>query len=418
MSKRLNGFAWNLYDYSNAIVMIVFYVYFANWFVRDMGMSDLWYNMTYSAGSLLLLLTAPLYARRADVYALQITYLRRVTLLLLISFAGVMYGMIVARSALVAGIAFVFANYFYQFCYIFYNTLIVHVVSEEKRDRASGFGFMCHWLGQLSGLVISVLVTKGIITSFGITGAAAPLAPVVCIFVVLSVTSLLLYKKKEVSLSTRMSMSEYLHEWSAQYKGFKELLRIPGLGLYLLSFFLFADAIITASTNYPLFITGVFGVSETVSAYVFIGILFMSAVGAILSGQILRRIGIRRMLLVILGGFVVVLPILGVIQSFVWHIFFTMLMGLLYGSIWAVARLGVVKLCPHDQLNHAFSYYTLAERFSTLVGPLAWGVTLFALQSYGALRYRVALIVMAFFVLAGFYILSKIQELKEVKCGK
>jgi len=76
---RGKTFFWAVYDFANSIVLITFFVYFADWLVVDKGVSDFWYNMLYTLGTLLLLLTAPVFGARADKYKVQKRYLLVVT---------------------------------------------------------------------------------------------------------------------------------------------------------------------------------------------------------------------------------------------------------------------------------------------------------------------------------------------------
>jgi len=64
--NRKNIFLWTLYDFANSITTIVFFLYFSQWLVVDKGVPDFWYNMIFTASSVLLLLTAPVLGSIAD----------------------------------------------------------------------------------------------------------------------------------------------------------------------------------------------------------------------------------------------------------------------------------------------------------------------------------------------------------------
>ena len=85
-------------------------------------------------------------------------------------------------------------------------------------------------------------------------------------------------------------------------------------------------------------------------------------------------------------------------------------MGFLYGAVWTVTRSAMTALCPKDKLNFGFSFYTLAERVSTLIGPLSWGLITVVLTGLGPIRYRIAMVTMGVFVAIGVYFLRKVDR--------
>ena len=179
------------------------------------------------------------------------------------------------------------------------------------------------------------------------------------------------------------------------------------MGTFLLAYFFFNDAIITAMNNFPIYLHNVFGVSDQVQSLLLLGILFTSAAGALVGGWCTDRLGIKPMLMILLAGWCIVFPLMGVTTNFPAFVALSIVIGLLFGSIWTVTRAAMTALCPPRQANFGFSFYTLAERVSTLVGPLAWGVIVSSLTDLGALRYRIALMAMAVFVAVGIFIVRK-----------
>lgn len=59
---------------------------------------------------------------------------------------------------------------------------------------------------------------------------------------------------------------------------------------------------------------------------------------------------------------------------------------------------------------YLFYNYTLAERFSTFVGPITWGLITLLLLHTGSLRYRIALMAMVLFILMGLLIVKSIPS--------
>jgi UMF1 family MFS transporter len=167
---------------------------------------------------------------------------------------------------------------------------------------------------------------------------------------------------------------------------------------------------VTAVNNFPIYLEQIFHLSDTVKSLVIISILVTSAIGAFITGWVADKTGLKKTLNYVLGAWVIVFPLLAVTTSFPFFVVLCTLVGFLYGSMWAVTRTAMVALVPKDKLNFGFSYYTLAERTSTFIGPLAWGIVTAVTLHLGAVRYRYALFAMTLFVAIGIYILARIPK--------
>ena len=410
MNKK-NIFLWTLYDFANSIVTIVFFLYFSQWFVVDKGVADFWYNMIFTIGSALLLLTAPILGSIADKNGKQQNYLNQITIIVFVFFLLASFTILFfSQKVFLAALFFLVANYLYQFSFVFYNALLHHIAPREKWGRISGIGQTGNWLGQITGLLITLPLASGAVYIIGEAGRAQTFLPAVIIFFVLALPMLLFFKlPKQETVYNKISLKEeYKNYWSQ----FKELIKSPNMGLFLLAYFFFNDAVITASTNFPIYLQNVFAVSDSTKSMLLVGILATSAVGAFCSGWVADKIGLKKSLTIVLGSWVILFPLFGITSNFTVFIILSIFMGFLYGSIWTVTRAAMTVLCPKEKLNFGFSFYTLAERASTLVGPLSWGLITSLFISLGPTRYRIAITFMAVFVAIGIFFLRKV-EIKE-----
>ena len=230
-------------------------------------------------------------------------------------------------------------------------------------------------------------------------------------FFVLALPMLLCLKlPKQKSFDHKINLRE---EYKSQWGRFKELILDKNMKFFLLAFFFFNDAVITVSNNFPIYLQNVFGVSDKLKVILLGGALFTSIFGALFSGFIADKIGLKKSILFVIGIWVIFLPILGLNTNFTVFMVLSILMGFLFGAIWTVSRAVMTALTPKEKLNFGFSFYTLAERTSTLVGPLFWGLITYIFIDFGATRYRIAMVVMAVFVAVGFCLVRKV-EIKKV----
>ena len=202
---------------------------------------------------------------------------------------------------------------------------------------------------------------------------------------------------------------QFKYELKGLFTETKKLFLFPGVALFILAYFLFNDAILTASNNFPIFLEQVWAVSDTVKTYILLGIVFTSAIGGLLSGIIADRLGHKKTLIFIISGWIFILPFIGFINNFTLFIIATTVMGFWFGSNWAVSRSVMAYLAPPQGHNLAFAYFGLIERASSFVGPIIWGLVVTSLVSIGSDRYRFATLAVTIFIVLGLFALIKVR---------
>ena len=396
MNKK-NLFKWSLYDFANSFVFINFLLYFSQWMVVDGGLSDFWYNAIFAITSILLFLSAPTLASFTDKYGGRKYLLNFATIG---TFLG--YGLATAFAYLgtqyifIIAICFLLGQYFYQLSFVFYNTLIEDVADKEHRARASGIGQFSNSLGQVAGLLIALPLSAT---------RLQPLFPSLILFILLSLPMMIYFvdsKPKENVLNIKI-LKEGEKEYFKKMKIFFSIsIAVP----MLVSFFFFNDAVITISNNYPIYMERVFGVSDNIKNYLLLAVLLMSAIGGIISGWVADKIGALKTLKFILIGWIILIPLIATSKSLISLSIFSSLVGLLIGSVWTVTRAYLSEILQKEELGYGFSFYTLAERFATLFGPLTWGGIIAVLGTQHT-SYRTAMLSMVVFVLIGLIILLR-----------
>ncbi|MEK7167316.1 MAG: MFS transporter, partial [Patescibacteria group bacterium] len=150
----------------------------------------------------------------------------------------------------------------------------------------------------------------------------------------------------------------------------------------------------------------VFGVSDNIKNYLLLAVLLMSATGGIVSGWIADKIGALKTLKFILIGWIILIPLIATSKSLISLSIFSSLVGLLIGSVFAVTRAYLSEILKKEELGYGFSFYTIAERFAMLFGPLTYG-GIIAILGTQHTSYRIAMLSMVVFVIIGLVILSK-----------
>lgn len=410
MDSKRNISLWILYDYANSFVLIVFFMYFAQWLVVDRGMADIYYNLTYTVTAILLFLTVPFTGQLLDRTWRRISGLRYTTLL-----TGLFHALCAVfalyNKDILALISFTMGLYFYLLSFTFYTPLIKDISNEKNMGLISGLGIAANYLGQLSGLIVVLPFANSQWSIFGGNARAETLLPSVAVFLLLSIPTLLFFhepKRKPLNIQPKTMIMETLKETNI-------LLRYPSVVLFLLSYFFFNDGILTAANNFSIFMEQVWHLPDTTKTFVLLGILVTSAIGGIASGYVADRFGHKRTLMFILIGYLFILPAVGLMSEFMLFAIVTSFMGLWYGAVWTVSRSVMTYVAPKGKHNLAFAYFGLAERASSLLGPLVWGGVVSGFVSLGVIRYRIAPIVMTLFILLGIFALRKVKDDREEK---
>lgn len=409
MGTNKNIFLWVLYDFANSIILIVFFLYFSQWIVIERGIPDLWFNLSFTTAALLLLCTVPLMGVLLD------KYWRRITVIRIATFAtAFFYGscalFATQGSSTAALTAFTVGLYFYLLSFTVYTPLIADIANAERQGRVSGYGIGANHLGQIAGLLLVLPFATGNLSWFGASSRAETLLPAVIGFLVCALPTLLFFKeplKEKKTFSYTKEMKECLTEA-------KTLFVFPGIGAFLIAYFLFNDAISTASNNFSIFLEQVWSVPDTTKTLLLLAILLMSSIGGFVSGYIADTIGHKRTLTYILVGWVLILPAVALISNFTLFVGVVVLMGLWFGASWTVSRSLMSILAPAHKKNLTFGYFGLVERASSFVGPLVWGGVATGLVSLGPDRYRIAATVLTIFVAMSLVALTKVPNDRKV----
>lgn len=405
MRTKRNVFLWASYDFANSLVSIVFFLYFAQWIVVEQGIADLTFNLAFTVSALLLLVTVPFTGVVLDRSLRRISGLRLTTIGCAI-FYGLCAFVATQGNGIFALILFTIGLYLYLLSFTFYTPLINDISSEKKRGRVSGLGIMANYFGQFTGLLIALPFSRGILSLFGGSARAETLFPAVIAFFVFSLPMLVFFREPH-RVAQKISFVSKVKEIGIQTRS---LFGTSGVALFLVAFFLFNDAILTASNNFSIFLEQVWHVSDTIKTFILLGVVITSALGGLGAGFIADRFGHKRTLAVILAGWMVLLPLIGFVTHFGMFVVLSVLMGFWFGASWASARSVMAYVAPSGKHNLAFGYYGLAERASSLLGPIVWGVIVSSLVDLGSVRYRIAVAAVSVFVLLGLIVLSRVRS--------
>lgn len=385
------AFSWALYDFANSFVFIAFLIYFPRWLVLEGGLSETWYNMTFVVGSLGLLAAAPFFGGRADARGRGRRYLTLSTVGCALGYTGAIAAG-VAGSAALAAAAFTVGNFCYQLAFVFYNPVLNAVSTPENRGRISGFGYLANYSGQIAGLLVATPFAMGTV-SLGVNPLLGALIPACAIFALLAIP--LLRRADLFAVPTETPANPW--------KSLRSIFALPGAGMFLLSFFLYSDAITTFVNNFSVYAATVQSAGAGATTALTAGVIVIAAIGAWFWGWLSDRRAPLSVLLLVLALWVPALVAVAYAPDFRWFVIFGLAAGFLLGGTMSTSRRVFIEMVPPELANGAFGIYAISERAATFVGPIAWSLAL----TFGT--HRTAILALAAFQLASFLAMLKVR---------
>ncbi|MDV2478659.1 MAG: MFS transporter [bacterium] len=412
MSSRRTVASWCFYDFANTIFsMNVVSLYFPLWLTADLGASDLWVSLANSASMALVALSMPLLGVLADHGR------RRRAFLVVFTAAACAFTALIGMGGRVspaaAVVAFIAANYAYQGGLVFYNALLPAVAGPAEVGRISGYGVALGYLGAIAGMIFVLPFATGSLFGWHVPfitggGRAATFLPTAVLFALFAMPCLLwVTEASEPRPAPARGLS-----WVEAFGKVRETLTnarlYPGLRAFLVAKFLYEEAIATVIIFMAVYANRVWGFTDSELTPFFILSTVSAVAGSLVLGRLVDRVGPKRTLEGVLVGWLVCLVVLALARHRLVAWVLGSAIGICLGGTWTAARPLLVRLVPGDELGEFFGLYAMSGKVAAIVGPLVWGGIVWAAAGLpGALRYRLAVAVLAVMVGAGLGILRR-----------
>ncbi|TAK57651.1 MFS transporter [Patescibacteria group bacterium] len=404
MKKQLSY--WVLYDFANSIVLMAFLFYFSQWLVIDQGKPAWWYNTALIVASILFIFTAPAVSKRIDETKSKIVGLRWWTIA---TFLGhlILSLLITLTDGFEAWITVLYtlSTYAYLVCFLYFTPMLNDLSVSENRSWVSGIGQGANAIGQVAGVLVTLPFVNGI-TLFGDPGRAQALFPATIIFGALALPMLILYREEKAISSASVVQDTSRHNLITF---FKSVFAYKPLAFFLLAYFFFSDAMLTFANNFPLYLETIHHVTDTVKSMLTASILILAAIGAVVFGKIADKKGKLKTLKIVLVIWCFIFLAMALVTNFKVLIPVFLFAGILFGPVWGISRALVGELAPPHLVASSYSYYVVAERFATFVGPVVWSIALITMGE-GVRGYQTGLILLMLLIVVGLFVLRKVEE--------
>ena len=410
--------SWALYDFANTVFsMNIATLYFAAWLVGDLGHSNTLYATVNGIASALVVVSIPVFGAISDATQRRKPWVVGFTLIACLStvlmailgqtglplegegVTGTAASALVSPGIALFGVlaAFTLANYAYQGAQPFYNAMLPELVPVDHRGRLSGMGAAFGYVGSITGVVLTFPFFTGALPLLGalpdrVIGFLRSAVPFtshggrVSTFVPTAVLFLLFSLPLFLFCRDHNAISEKKHvPWREAFRDvrqtLKEARKYPGTMRFILTSFLYQDAMGTIITNMALYAIFAMGFVKGSEVTLFVILTIPAVIGSYMIGRLVDRFGPKRTLSWVLVGWIVLLIAMIVAPSRGAFWIVGACIGLIYGGISTAERPLLLSLVPDVEAGRFFSLMVLSSRAAAVVGPFIWALAVDGLTS-------------------------------------
>jgi UMF1 family MFS transporter len=405
---------WALYDFANSLAFVNVLLYFGLWFISEHQGSDAWISASVAVTTLVMLFTLPVLGNMSDRMQKRIPFLAVCSFLCIVSLILLGYAMggivqFTFMSATIVIVLYSCFNFFYNSSFTFYNAFLPEFLSNGKSmERTSGLGMGMGQLGNVVGLVLAIPLAQGKISVLGFSGT-----PLIFIFsgllFLLCSLPVFLFLKDRPHVTESVKLGRSLRE---TFHDLRHIRDHPDVFWYLITYCLFADAMLTLSLFVSSYLDIVAKMPDTQKSITFILVVVAGLFGSIISPVFVRLFGSRKRANSACIAFWAILIVLFAVTTHPWMFsFIVILNGFAFGALFSLSRAFFSHLVPVDKQAEMFGLYALFERTASVFGPLIWSGTAVVFASFGDDRYRFSVVALAVLVLISFFTMQKVKDL-------
>jgi MFS transporter, UMF1 family len=401
-------FTWSLYDFANTIFsMNVVSLNFPLMIKNDYHGADLALSIARSSAMVLVALSMPLAGVLADKFR------RRMPLTILFTIfccaATVLLGK--GGSIVIQLALFALAIYSYQAALVFYDAVLPQIAGPDRMGRVSGYGVALGYVGTIFGLIVvgTLAGPRAYSLSFTWTGVLFMLFAIPFFITVKDEAPLPLDGIGRMTIDSIKNMSTVYREIKAR----------PGIMRFFVGRFFIIEALETVIFFMAIFLSEAVGFSDDkavignlneITVFLLTVTVFTVA-GSLVWGFVTEKYGPRNSLLGTVALWVITLTGILFISSKPIFYFLGSLAGISLGGVWTTERPLLINLVhDNDKLAGYFGFFALTGRMAAVIGPIIWGVTVWAFSSMGAIKYRFAIGTVLIMMTTGLIILRRVPD--------
>ncbi|UCE24079.1 MAG: MFS transporter [Candidatus Zixiibacteriota bacterium] len=426
---RKDVVGWTLYDFANTIYyMNIVSLYLKRYIIEDLGKDDRYFDIPFSISMLVAAVLLPALGAMSDHSTKKKIYLFLFTVTCCAA-VGLM-AVVPPSAILVIMLLFIVANFAYEAGQPFYNSLLYSVAEGNRARFVSGIGVALGYVGSIAGMLIVLPFVTGSVFSIDIPfleggGKEASFLPTGILFMLFALPLFWWVREAEIIKPGKVSFRQsYREVWD----GVTATKKYPGVLRFLIADYFFEDSATTVIINIGLFCSVVIGFGEADITRFLIISTVSAVIGSFIIGKIAELWSLKKILNLIIIGWVVSLFIFVFAGSEVVIWIFGSVVGILLGGLWTTSRPLLAELVPRAELGRFFGLFSLSGRAAAIIGPLLWTSIVYLFNAdrlfgrtiidildipaddYAKLPYRIAVLSLSLMMVVGLYIFRKVPD--------
>jgi UMF1 family MFS transporter len=382
--------AWAMYDWANSAMVLVimtavFPIYYGNVAGEGHGNAaeEVWYPLSKSLATAIVAVFSPVLGSIADFTATRKRFLATCVGVGAASVAAMF--LIGPGEIVLASMLFVIASGAVSLSFVFYESLLPHIASDDEVDRVSTAGYAVGYFG--SGLLLIVIlfwIQKpewfGFPVGEGLGPAQNPLpwrAAFVAVAIWWALFSVPLFRTvaeppRALEKDERVEQSSLRAAMARLGETFHEIRRFRQTFLLLLAFLLYNDGISTIISMAAIYASETLGIAHF---HLILAILIVQFVGvpfAFLFGMLAGRIGAKRSILAGIGAYCGI-TVFGYFMTSAAHFYvLACAVGVVQGGTQALSRSLFARMVPRHKASEFFGFFSVFSKFAGIFGPVVW----------------------------------------------
>ncbi|RCK74578.1 MAG: MFS transporter family protein [Ignavibacteriae bacterium] len=403
--KKIQIFVWTLFDLANTafyvIILTVGYpLYFKEIINNGNRNGDFLWGLAFSISMLIVAIISPFLGAIADYTSNKKKFLLILTLLCIFATSILFYTG--PGTILLGMILLILANIGFEGGLVFYDAFLPEITTERSYGRVSGYGFAMGYIGSLITLLIVLpLYSKGFVAD-NLQNIRITFLIAASFFLIFALPLFLFLKEKKGNIHLNFNLMKIGYQRVTTT--FKQFNKYKNIGKFLLSYFLYIDAINTIIIFSSIFARESLNFELTEIIILFSIVQSSAIIGSILFGVLSDHAGQKKTLTITLILWLLIIMLSYFVQSKDFFYLIGGLAGLALGSSQSTSRSLMSKITPEDKKTEFFGFYSFFGKASAIIGPLIFGFV------SSAISQRTAILTIGLIILAGLFLLQRVEE--------